>query len=191
MEDALPDGYDQVIQECRELFVAKLGDYGPSWVVMRLMSIVDQIYIKASRIRSLERADHQQRVSDTPRQEYLGIVNYSVIALDKLMSGRSDDLEPLPVATGWQPPDTARATYESIVDTARTVMRAKDHDYGEAWRGMEIASLTDEILGRVYRIKRLAGSPTGPTASEGVESQFVDTLNYAVLAVIKMRDSAR
>lgn len=179
--------YRAVIGQAQSLFLAKLGDYGPSWHIFRFSSVIDQIFIKAKRIRRLEELGGTGKVPDTIEQEYVGIVNYCVVALDKLLHGDSNDgrvCTKLP--SRWVTPEHAKSSYDAIIDRAWHVLERKNHDYGEAWRDMEVTSLTDEILGRVARIKHMLRRGHAPTVSEHLDAQLFDTLNYAVLALIKL-----
>lgn len=179
----------RITDACRELFVAKLGDYGASWRHFRLLSIVDQIFIKARRLRRLEELGTDGMVGEKADGEYVGVVNYCVIALDKLAHMPSgpdlDDESPTPER--WATPDAARATFSQVVNRSRDVLLKKNHDYGEAWRDMARSSFTDEILGRTERIKGILATKNGPAVSEGIESQLIDAMNYAILALAQMQ----
>jgi hypothetical protein len=184
---AVEQEYAAVIDDARALFLAKLEDYGPSWRMFRFPSVVDQIFIKAKRIRRLELLNGRGKIPDSIEQEYTGIVNYCVVALDMLLHedlSVPGDIESIPAR--WSSRSIAARSYDAIVDRALSVLKEKNHDYGEAWRDMEITSLTDEILGRVARIKHMLRRSDGPKVSENVDAQVVDALNYAVLALIKM-----
>lgn len=188
-ETTTHEAYWATINQARDLFLAKLGDYGPAWHVFRLPSIIDQIYIKAKRIRRLEELGGIGKIPDTIPQEYIGIVNYAVIGLDKLRRfgmDRSDEFSAIP--EDWASPDRAKETYSRIAQEAWALLEAKNHDYGEAWREMEIESLTDEILGRVARMKHMLRRGQSPTVSEHLDAQLFDTLNYAVLATAKVKE---
>ncbi len=178
--------YRRVMRGCRDLFTAKLKDYGPSWRMFRLGSLVDQIYIKARRIRELERLGDARRIADTTSDEYVGVVNYAVIALDRLAHPEE---ETLPELEGRPPErwsaERAAATYDGYAERGLELVLQKTHDYGEAWREMEIASLTDEILGRTARMKTMIRNAGRTDVSEGLEAQLLDTLNYAVFALIR------
>lgn len=164
-------------------------DYGPAWRHMRLLSIVDQIFIKAKRIRRLEELGGKGLIPDTPKDEYIGIVNYCVIALDKIYNRLREDETEIDETwpEEWATESIANFTFNKIVDHCREVLLRKNNDYNEAWRQMEISSMTDEILSRVERIKSIIIINDNRTlVSEGVESQLIDTLNYSILALARI-----
>lgn len=169
--------YDAVIAHCRELFQAKLQDYGLAWRILRLPSLTDQIFIKAQRLRSVEEKG-SQLVEDRPEGEYLGILNYSVMALIQLERGvaQQPDLQA----------EEALQDYQEMVEKARELMQRKNHDYGEAWREMRLSSITDLILQKLLRIKQIENNQGITTHSEGLEANYLDILNYAAFALIKM-----
>lgn len=169
--------YDAVIAHCRELFEAKLQDYGLAWRILRLPSLTDQIFIKAQRLRSVEEKK-SQLVEDRPEEEYLGIFNYSVMALIQLDQGvaQQPDLQA----------SEALEVYQKEIGKARELMQRKNHDYGEAWREMRLSSITDIILQKLLRIKQIENNQGRTTHSEGLEANYQDILNYAAFALIKM-----
>ncbi len=169
--------YDQVITHCQQLFIKKTSDYGTAWRIMRLPSITDQLYIKAQRIRTLEEKKVSKVGEDIP-EEYVGIVNYCVIAIMQLELG-TDDNNHLPV-------DVVTKKYDHAVAETKALMFAKNHDYGEAWREMRLTSLTDLILMKIYRVKQIENNEGLTVASEGVKANYQDMLNYAVFALIKL-----
>lgn len=183
--------YQAIADACRTLFLQKLQDYGASWRHFRLLSVVDQIFIKARRIRRLEELGGEGLVEDSAVDEYVGIVNYCVISIDKLVHRSRPDESEIDdsVPEHWQTAAQARESFDSIIHRGRDVFLRKNHDYDEAWRDMAISSLTDEILGRTDRIKRILANKGATVVSEGVESQLVDTMNYAILALAKLRFS--
>jgi hypothetical protein len=181
--------FNEVSSACCNLFIQKLMDYGPAWRHMRLLSIVDQIFIKAKRIRRLEELGGKGLIPDTPKDEYIGIVNYCVIALDKIYNRLREDETEIDETwpEEWATESIANFTFNKIVDHCREVLLRKNNDYNEAWRQMEISSMTDEILSRVERIKSIIIINDNRTlVSEGVESQLIDTLNYSILALARI-----
>jgi len=169
--------YDQIIDRCRDLFMKKMEDYGTSWRILRPESVTDQIYIKAQRIQCIEQKG-TQKVGDDIRSEFIGIVNYGIIALIRV--GLPDD------APIEMEPDRALKAYNEQAGRARELMMAKNHDYGEAWRSMRISSYTDLILMKIYRTKQIEDRNGQTMVSEGVEANYLDMINYAVFALIKL-----
>lgn len=167
--------YDAAILACRDIFIKKTKDYGTAWRVLRTISVVDQIFIKALRIRTIQ--DLQtQKVGDDINSEFKGIVNYAVIGLIQLAVG-NPQVEELPV-------DRVEKLYLQYVDFARQTMLDKNHDYGEAWRDMSQESFADLILMKLMRIKQILGNDGKTLISEGVDANYVDILNYSVFALI-------
>jgi hypothetical protein len=169
--------YDAVIKVCKGLFMKKTRDYGTAWRILRLSSITDQIFIKAQRIRTLEEKK-VSKVGDDILGEYIGIVNYCVIAMMQLECGNE-------TSTELAPDHVERMFDEKVLET-QELMFAKNHDYGEAWRDMRISSLTDLILQKIFRVKQIEDNKGQTEASEGVKANYQDMLNYAVFALIKM-----
>jgi hypothetical protein len=169
--------YESIIGACREIFVMKMKDYGTAWRILRTPSLTDQIYIKAQRIRSIE-TKGVAHVEEGIRPEFIGIVNYSVIALIQLELGTSQDLS-LSQQTGMQ-------LYDKYTQAAMELMLKKNHDYGEAWRDMRVSSLTDIILMKLMRIKQIEDNEGRTFISEGVDANYFDIINYAVFALIKL-----
>ena len=172
--------FEEVIRSCREVFLAKMKDYGSSWRVLRTPSLTDQIYIKANRIRSI---DHKgtQRIGEGIRPEFMGIVNYSVIALIQLELSQDKDHD--------LSPEDAEILYNKYIYAARDLMLNKNHDYDEAWRNMRLSSLTDIILMKLKRIKQIEDNAGKTFVSEGVESNYYDIINYSVFALIKIGEN--
>ena len=167
--------YDAAILACRDIFIKKTKDYGTAWRVLRTISVVDQIFIKALRIRTIQ--DLQtQKVGDDINSEFKGIVNYAVIGLIQLAVG-NPQVEELPV-------DRVEKLYLQYVDFARQTMLDKNHDYGEAWRDMSQESFADLILMKLMRIKQILGNEGKTLISEGIDANYVDILNYSVFALI-------
>lgn len=171
--------YQIVITECRNLFEKKTRDYGTAWRILRLSSITDQIWIKAARIRSIQESK-EQKVADPIRGEFVGILNYSVIALIQLgiESGVSMELSP----------DEVLSWYDSIITKIITLHHAKNSDYGEAWRDMRISSMVDLILQKLLRIKQIENNQGKTIASEGVDAGYQDIVNYSVFCLIRMNE---
>jgi len=166
--------YDAVITACRDIFSKKTKDYGTSWRVLRTISVVDQIFIKALRIRTIQEVK-EQMISDDIPGEFKGILNYAVIGLVQLQ--RSPGIEDLPL-------DVAVDLYNSQIQTARDTMLAKNHDYGEAWRDMSLHSMVDLILVKLLRIKQILQNDGKTLISEGIDANYVDIINYAAFALI-------
>ena len=172
--------YDQAIIRCRQVFLDKTRDYGTSWRVLRIISVVDQIFIKAQRIRTIQEKK-VQKIGDSIASEFMGIVNYCVIGLIQ-MKLNSTSVEDLSVSEVEQ-------LYNIQIDRARTLMLDKNHDYGEAWRNMRLSSLTDIILMKLKRIKQIEDNAGKTFVSEGVDSNYYDIINYSVFALIKIVSS--
>lgn len=167
--------YDEAVNRCRDIFLKKTKDYGTSWRVYRTISIVDQIYIKAKRIRTIQEKG-EQKIGDDIRSEFMGILNYSVIGLIQLTLPESESLD-LPV-------ERVAALYNEKIEAAKQLMQAKNHDYGEAWREMSQESFTDLILTKLLRIKMILRNDGKTLISEGIDANFYDILNYAVFDLI-------
>ena len=170
-----PTHYDLILARCRELFLAKAHDYGTAWRILRLPSVTDQIFIKANRIRTIQETG-QQLIADDVNGEFVAIINYCLIALMQL---RLPPTAPLDL-----PLDQVTAAYDHEAQANRELLLAKNHDYGEAWRQMRVASITDLILMKLHRIKQLENLGGAALVSEGVEGGYRDMLNYAVFALI-------
>ena len=171
--------YDAAILACRDIFIKKTKDYGTAWRVLRTISVVDQIFIKALRIRTIQ--DLQtQKVGDDINSEFKGIVNYAVIGLIQLAVG-NPQVEELPV-------DQVEKLYLQYVDFARQTMLDKNHDYGEAWRDMSQESYADLILVKLLRIRQILTNDGKTLISEGIDANFVDILNYATFALIQISE---
>jgi hypothetical protein len=169
--------YDSVISSCRDLFVKKTSDYGTAWRILRIESITDQIFIKAQRIRTLEEKK-TRKIDEGIASEYVGIINYCVIAIMQLELDEHAGME-LPVKK-------ASDLFDEKILEVRELMMAKNHDYGEAWRDMRISSLTDLILMKLLRVKQIEDNKGKTLASEGVKANYQDIINYAVFALIKL-----
>jgi hypothetical protein len=168
--------FERVIARCRELFAKKLHDYGASWRIMRPESLTDQIFIKVKRIRTLE-TGNENMVGEGIPSELIGIVNYGIISLVQLKLGYADvcDLTP----------EEALALYDEKAGEALALMKKKNHDYNEAWRGMRTSSYTDLILTKICRTKQIEDLDGATQVSEGVDANYMDMINYAVFGLIK------
>ena len=170
--------YDSIIKKCKDIFANKMKDYGSAWRILRISSLTDQIFIKAQRIRSIEEKGFQ-KIEEGTRNEFIGIVNYAIIGLIQLDLGVSKQPEEMDY-------NKVINNFEKHVDTAKELMLAKNHDYGEAWRDMRISSLTDLILQKLLRVKQIEDNKGSTLISEGVDANYLDMLNYAVFALIKL-----
>ena len=170
--------YDNVTSKCKSLFEKKLQDYGSAWRILRLSSLTDQIFIKAQRIRSIEQKGFQ-KIEEGVRHEFIGIVNYAIIGLIQLDLGVSEQPEEMDY-------EEVINNFEKHISIAKELMLAKNHDYGEAWRDMRISSLTDLILQKLLRVKQIEDNKGSTLISEGVDANYLDMLNYAVFALIKL-----
>ena len=171
--------YDQVIERCREIFTKKTADYGTAWRVLRTISIVDQIYIKAQRIRTIQEKG-EQKIGDDIASEYIGIINYAIIGNIQL-GLPTNAPEELDVAH-------TIALYNAQCQAAKTLMLDKNHDYGEAWRSMSGESFADLILMKLQRIRQILLNKGQTLISEGIDANYYDILNYAVFALILLHE---
>ena len=173
--------YDAVITTCRDLFVNKMKDYGSAWRILRLPSLTDQIFIKAQRIRKLQE-NEVRKVDEDERSEFIGIINYSVMALIQLEKGIAEqpDLDA----------NAAAELYDEKIAETKELMMNKNHDYGEAWRDMRISSLTDLILQKLLRVKQIEDNKGKTLVSEGIDANYQDMINYSVFALILMNEKA-
>lgn len=179
MSSTTEQQFNAALKMCRDLFVKKLHDYGPSWRIMRPMSITDQIYIKAKRIRTLETTG-ESRVDEGILPEFIAIVNYGIIGLIQLARGYADSVD-MTVAE-------AVGLYDRYAAESRDLMLAKNHDYGEAWRSMRINSYTDMILTKIQRTKQIEEHGGVTLVSEGIDANYMDMINYSVFAIIKLTE---
>lgn len=169
--------YDAQVALCRALFADKMHDYGTAWRVLRPSSLTDQIFIKAQRIRTLQEGG-ERKIDEGIQPEFVGIINYCMMALIQLELPQEAPLE--------MPPKEAQGHYESALASTRALMQLKNHDYGEAWRDMRVSSLTDLILMKLLRIKQLEDLVGGAKVSEGVDAGYMDMANYALFALIHL-----
>jgi len=177
--DRTNEQYDQAIAKCRDIFTKKLKDYGAAWRILRASSVTDQIYIKANRIRTIE-TKGINKVGEDIHSELIGIVNYGVIGLIQLELGHSDS-ETLNY-------DEAIGLYEKYIQKAKELMLAKNHDYDEAWRLMRMESYTDLILMKINRTKQIEDNKGETLASEGIDANYFDMINYSVFGLIKIAE---
>lgn len=167
--------YDQAIQSCKDVFIKKTKDYGTSWRVLRTISIVDQIFIKAKRIRTIQE-NRTQKIGDDIISEFKGILNYAIIGLIQL-DLKTDEVEDLPV-------QIVEKLYGEKAASAKQLMQDKNHDYGEAWRSMSQESFVDLILSKLLRIKQIISNDGKTIMSEGIDANYSDIINYAAFALI-------
>lgn len=179
--DRTEQQFNDAIGLCRDIFVAKLNDYGPSWRLMRPQSITDQLYIKANRVRSLEMKG-ESWVGEGILPEFIAMVNYGIIGLIQLEKGYSD--------TKDMTADEAIALYDKYMNDTRVLMLAKNHDYDEAWRLMRVSSYTDLILTKLMRTKEIEDNNGVTKVSEGIDANYMDIINYAVFGIIKLTENA-
>ena len=172
--------YDAVISRCRNLFLKKMKDYGCAWRILRLPSLTDQIFIKAQRIRGLQQ-NKTQRVGEGAVSEFIGIINYCIMALVQIERGIAE-----------QPDLNDEETlldYETKIAQAKQLMLDKNHDYGEAWRDMRVSSLTDLILQKLLRVKQIEDNSGQTLVSEGIDANYQDIINYAIFAMIHLNNN--
>lgn len=168
--------YDAVIAQCREMFISKMGDYGPNWRILRPQTLTDQILIKAKRIRTIE-INGSSMVGEEIWPEYVGIINYGIMELIQLDKGYSEEVD--------MTCDQVTLLYDQYINSTKTLMIAKNTDYGEAWRLMRDQSYTDMILSKLQRIKEIENKGGKTRVSEGIDANIQDIINYAVFALIK------
>ena len=171
--------FDTVISKCTEIFKKKTIDYGTAWRILRSSSLTDQIFIKANRIRTLQETG-SSKVNEGIEPEFIGIVNYCVMALIQLELKKDNRLE--------LPADEVIKLYQEKILEAKNLMMAKNHDYGEAWRDMRVSSLTDLILMKILRVKQIEDNKGKTIISEGIEANYSDMLNYSVFALIHLNN---
>lgn len=172
--------FDEIIEKCRSLFINKMKDYGSAWRILRLPSLTDQIFIKAQRIRSLQQ-NTVRKVDEDEISEFIGIINYCVMALIQLEKGVVEQPD-LTV-------EEATKLYDEKVGLTKQLMMDKNHDYGEAWRDLRISSLTDLILQKLLRVKQIENNSGKTLVSEGIDANYQDMINYAVFALIHLNEN--
>ncbi|SFD31006.1 DUF1599 domain-containing protein [Algibacter pectinivorans] len=167
--------YDAVIDTCKSLFIKKMSDYGSAWRILRLPSLTDQIFIKAQRIRGLQQ-NEVQKVDEGQESEFIGIINYCIMALIQLDKGVVEQPD---MST-----EEATALYTEKAAITKQLMENKNHDYGEAWREMRVSSLTDLILQKLLRVKQIEDNKGKTLVSEGIDANYQDMINYSIFALI-------
>jgi len=172
--------FDVIISKCSDLFLKKMKDYGTAWRILRTTSLTDQIFIKAQRIRTLEQ-NGESKVGEGIVPEYIGIINYCVMALIQLELGAAmnDDTEEEKIAS----------LHAKYLQTAKDLMANKNHDYGEAWREMRVSSLTDLILMKLLRVKSIEDNEGKTIVSEGLDANYLDMINYSIFAMIRLGEA--
>lgn len=171
--------YDAVIDTCKSLFIKKMGDYGSAWRILRLPSLTDQIFIKAQRIRSLQQ-NNTRKVDEGEVSEFIGIINYCIMALIQIKKGVAEQPD---LST-----NEAIKLYTEQATITKKLMENKNHDYGEAWRDMRVSSLTDLILQKLLRVKSIENNEGNTQVSEGIDANYQDIINYAVFALIHLKE---
>ena len=170
--------YDDVIEKCRNLFVNKMSDYGSAWRILRLPSLTDQVFIKAQRIRGLQQ-NKERKVDEDEVSEFIGIINYCTMALIQLEKGVVEKPD--------MSLEQATKLYDEKIRSTKQLMMNKNHDYGEAWRDMRVSSLTDLILQKLLRVKQIENNSGKTLVSEGIDANYQDMINYAVFALIHLK----
>jgi hypothetical protein len=171
--------YSVVITSCKELFETQTKDYGTAWRILRLSSITDQIFIKAQRIRSIQEKG-QQKIEDDIKSEFIGIINYCLIAMIQI-----DLNEVIEMELSWE---ELAPRYDQAVNETKKLLQDKNHDYDEAWRDMRVSSMTDIILMKLYRVKQIEDNNGQTLVSEGIKANYQDMINYAVFCLIKLNE---
>lgn len=177
MEEQTVGEYKEVIKACKDIFLKKTQDYGTAWRILRLSSITDQIFIKAQRIRSIQMKG-KQMVDDDISGEFIGIINYCVIALIQMNLTEEDPLE--------MDVQALEPLYDKYVNETMALLMNKNHDYGEAWRDMRVSSMTDIVLMKLLRVKQIEDNQGKTIISEGIDANYMDMINYAVFCMILM-----
>ena len=171
--------YDNALAKCKDIFSKKTTDYGTAWRILRTSSLTDQIFIKANRIRTIQE-NGLSKVDEGIEPEFIGIINYCIMAIIQLELGNDDRMEL----------DTEETVnyYEKFSQASKSLMEDKNHDYGEAWRDMRISSLTDLILMKILRVKQIEDNKGKTLISEGIDANYYDMINYALFALIKISE---
>jgi len=173
--------YDSAVAACKDLFLKKAADYGSSWRVMRPSSITDQMFIKAQRIQTLDQVT-ESKVGEGIQPEFMALANYGIIGLILLMENPDVEKE--------IPLEKVEEYYDKHARSIRELMEAKNHDYGEAWRDMRISSMTDFIMVKILRMKQIEDNEGETIVSEGLDGNLKDIVNYAVFALIKLKEGS-
>ena len=171
--------FEAAISQCINVFEKKMKDYGSAWRILRTTSLTDQIYIKANRIRSIEEKG-MSKIDEGIRDEFIGIVNYSVMALIQLELGNEHNID--------LKPEEAVDLYSKHIYASKALMENKNHDYDEAWRNMRISSYTDIILMKLLRVKQIEDNKGKTLVSEGLDANYSDIINYSLFALIKIAE---
>ena len=179
MRNQTSNQFDEVINLCRELFIKKNKDYGQSWRIMRISSITDQIYIKAVRVRNIEE-NGVNMVGESIENEFMGIINYCVMAMIQIETNEDERY--------ISSDEDLINSYDSYIQNTKTLMLQKNHDYGEIWRSMLVSTFTDMLLMRINRIHQIISNRGKTLASEGIESNFMDMINYSIFALIRLSE---
>ena len=180
-EKKTQEQFQAAMNDCREIFRKKLYDYKPSWRMLRPSSLTDQLFIKAKRIRSLE-IKQQSLVGEGILPEFMALINYGIVGLIQLDRGFVDEID--------MTNDEAMQLYDRFANDSLQLMLRKNHDYDEAWRGMRVSSYTDFILTKIERVKEIENHGGETIVSEGIDSNYMDIINYATFGVIKMKEQA-
>ena len=167
--------FDQVTAKCRRIFMDKMQDYGASWRIFRLHGITDQLYIKACNIRQRQETG-VSLVGDDIEGNLRAIVNYGITAIIQSRQGFADGVD----ITNKE----AAELYDKVLAETKDLMVRKNHDYGEAWREMSKEGIVDMILAKIIRIKTILAHGGTTIASEGVEGNYFDIINYAIFDLI-------
>jgi hypothetical protein len=171
--------FEAAVSECRELFEKKLHDYRASWRILRPQSLTDKLFIKAKRIRQLE-ITGCSLVGEGIRPEFIGLINYGIVGLIQLERGFADTVD--------MSNEEAMSLYDRYAQEALELMKRKNHDYDEAWRGMRVSSYTDLILTKIERIKEIENLSGATLVSEGIDANYMDIINYSVFGLIKLKE---
>lgn len=186
--------YDEIIDECLKLFENKLVDYGPTWLFFRDASLIDQLWIKAKRIAVLEENNDEAMINEGREGEYIGIINYSVIMLMKILYSehfpKYKELLAEPDIVDKIKTEDIVSVYKEIAQKIKDLMLKKNHDYGDAWRGMQQTSITDQIIIKLSRIKKIMKNSGILLVSENIDAQLFDIVNYSVFGLIKLRQDS-
>ena len=171
--------YKEIISSCKEIFEKKTKDYGTAWRILRLPSLTDQIFIKAQRIRSIQEKG-ENKVGEDIKNEFVGIINYCIIAIIQITLHESEDME--------IPFSTLEPLYDKVATDTMGLLAAKNHDYDEAWRDMRVSSMTDIILMKLFRVKQIEDNAGKTLISEGIDANYQDMINYSVFCLIKLKE---
>lgn len=180
MDNITSKQFDTSTAECKDIFMTKMKDYGTAWRILRTRSLTDQIFIKANRIRSIEEKG-TSKVNEGVKPEFIGIINYSVMALIQLELGVAEK--------ETMDDELVEKLYDKYLVGAKDLMMDKNHDYGEVWRKMRISSLTDIILMKLLRVKKIEDNDGKTFISEGLDANYFDIINYSVFALIKLEEA--